>query len=130
GCGDLPDVSGIRKEGVRDVQLALSKPIDPETLLVDVRIEPVVEHTEAPPQRGLAVLERRPGDADPRPEGVVVVQVRLHLVSQAWTQRQTLAHADIVLDVQPRHDVLVIDVWIADAPGEASRRTRREGLRT
>ena len=42
--GHVADVARIGKRRVRDVQLLLANPVDPERLLVDVRIEPVVEH--------------------------------------------------------------------------------------
>ena len=52
----------------------------------------------------------------------------LQLVAQAWAEREVLADADVVLHVDARLDVLVVDVRIAVAPGIAARRPRVEVL--
>ena len=76
-----------------------------------------------PPPRidRLAALERRPGRAEARPEAVVVGDVRLHFVPDAGTERQRLAHADVVLQIEARLHVRVDDRRIADPLREEGR---------
>src|SRR6185369_11396543 len=102
----------------------LTETVDPQRLLVGAGAQPVVEETGTESIGRLAARARRPGDAEPRTDVVVVGHVRLHFVAHPRTERQIAPHTNVVLDVQPALQVEVVDVRIADAARVAARLVR------
>ena len=127
---DRADGARVRERRVGDVQLPLPESVDAQRLLVDVGAQPVVEDAEAPAQRRLPVLERRPGHAESRPEIVVVTEVGLQLVTDTRTERQVFPQADVILHINPSLDVVVVDGRIAQPPGVVQGQSRLERGRT
>jgi hypothetical protein len=77
----------------------LMRAVELHGLLVALGVEPVEEDARTAAQRRPAALERRPGKAAARTE-VKPADLRLVLLTDAAGNRQILAHADVVLDVQ------------------------------
>ena len=122
------DRAGIRKRRVEDVDLLLMQAVHPRHLFERALVHPVVEDSGAPSKRRPAALERRPGEADPRADVVVVVEMRLHFVPHARAEREVLPYADVVLHVDGGHQVQRVDRRVADAPRVARRPSGLERL--
>src|SRR5262249_59323184 len=83
---------------MRDGFDLLRRAVELNRLLVGLRVEPVEEQAAAGANRGLAALERGPGDAAAGRQ-VESADLRLMFLTQPAAQRQILPDAKVVLHV-------------------------------
>jgi hypothetical protein len=95
-------------------------PVELHGLLVALGIEPVEEDARTAPQRRPAALEWRPGEAAARTE-VKPADLRLVFLTDAAGDRQILARAEVVLDVEAGLQGRDADERVADVAGERRR---------